>query len=566
MVRGRGLGQRGGQHGFLAQLVVDEVAAQLAFADDEHAVGNAQHLGQLGRHHDDGHALPRQFEHQLVDLELGTDVDAARRFIEYQYLRLGHQHLGQHRLLLVAAGQRGDRQEGAGRAQFQLRDFATDGVQLLFLVDARGVGEGAEHRQRHVLADVEVGHDAVVLAVFRHHGQAGAYRFERRGGVDARAVQPDLGLALARIRAEDGRHQLGAAGADQAGDAEDLTLLQRERNIVDALAFGIVGVVAGHVARLEDDLFADRVALLRIQLVHVAADHLRDDALHIHLLHRRCGDMLAVADDDDGVADRGHFVELVRDINAGDATRLQGAQNIEQYGDFRRRQRRRRFIEDQQARILVECLGNLHQLLVAAAVMHHGQRHVQFRDLQFTQQLVGALVHGCVMHAPARQGNFAAHEDILGHGQLRHQHQFLVDDDDAGVFRVADRLRPQRLAFPQDFALPATVRIDAGQHLHQGRLAGAIFAAQADTFAGLHLQVDTVERADTAKLFDDAFHFKQIVGHAHSRWGINRNQGAAPAGLPPGFSYPTEPSYKTHHPREYSHSPWSKASVSAARC
>ena len=50
----------------------------------------------------------------------------------------------------------------------------------------------------------------------------------------------------------------------------------------------IVGIDAGHVARLEQ-YFADRCRLraLRIQLAHFAAHHLRDDALHVHLRHRR---------------------------------------------------------------------------------------------------------------------------------------------------------------------------------------------------------------------------------------------------------------------------------------
>ena len=43
---------------------------------------------------------------QLVDFELGADVDAARRLVEQQHLRLGQQRLAEHDLLLVAAGQR----------------------------------------------------------------------------------------------------------------------------------------------------------------------------------------------------------------------------------------------------------------------------------------------------------------------------------------------------------------------------------------------------------------------------------------------------------------------------
>jgi hypothetical protein len=43
-----------------------------------------------------------------------------------------------------------------------------------------------------------------------------------------------------------------------------------------------------------------------------------------------------------------------------------------------------------------------------------------------------------------------------------------------------------------DLAVPGAVRVDRGQHFHQGRLAGAVFAAQADAFAGLDLDVDAV--------------------------------------------------------------------------
>ncbi|MDG6404706.1 D-xylose ABC transporter ATP-binding protein, partial [Pseudomonas quasicaspiana] len=36
----------------------------LAFADDQHPVGDAEHFGQLRRHHDDRHARGRQRSHQ----------------------------------------------------------------------------------------------------------------------------------------------------------------------------------------------------------------------------------------------------------------------------------------------------------------------------------------------------------------------------------------------------------------------------------------------------------------------------------------------------------------------
>ena len=59
-------------------------------------------------------ASPRfgQLGHQLEDLGLRADVDAARRLVEQQHPRLGEQRLAEHDLLLVAAAQRGDRRAG----------------------------------------------------------------------------------------------------------------------------------------------------------------------------------------------------------------------------------------------------------------------------------------------------------------------------------------------------------------------------------------------------------------------------------------------------------------------
>ena len=50
-----------------------------------------------------------QLGEQVVHLGLGADVDAAGRLVDQQHPRAGGEPLGQHDLLLVAAGQGGDR-------------------------------------------------------------------------------------------------------------------------------------------------------------------------------------------------------------------------------------------------------------------------------------------------------------------------------------------------------------------------------------------------------------------------------------------------------------------------
>ena len=50
--------------------------------------------------------VTRQPEDQVINLALGADIDAARRFVEQQHARLRRQPLADHDLLLVAARQR----------------------------------------------------------------------------------------------------------------------------------------------------------------------------------------------------------------------------------------------------------------------------------------------------------------------------------------------------------------------------------------------------------------------------------------------------------------------------
>ena len=80
-----------------------------AVAHHQHAVGDMDELGQVARVEQDRIALGGEVAHQLEDLALGADVDAARRVVEQEDARLGEQHLAEDHLLLVAA------REGAGR-------------------------------------------------------------------------------------------------------------------------------------------------------------------------------------------------------------------------------------------------------------------------------------------------------------------------------------------------------------------------------------------------------------------------------------------------------------------
>ena len=82
-------------------------------------------------------------------------------------------------------------------------------------------------------------------------------------------------------------------------------------------------------------------------------------------------------------------------------------------------------------------------------------------------------------------GRFVAEEDVLGDRQLRHEREFLVDDDDADVLAVGDAVEAPLLALVEDLAFVGAVGIDAAEHLHQRRFAGAVLAARGRGFRPL---------------------------------------------------------------------------------
>ena len=75
-------------------------------AHDEDAVGEAEHLLELGRDQDHAAAVGGELGQEVVDRALGADVDAARRLVGDQHVRLAEQRPREQHLLLVAARER----------------------------------------------------------------------------------------------------------------------------------------------------------------------------------------------------------------------------------------------------------------------------------------------------------------------------------------------------------------------------------------------------------------------------------------------------------------------------
>ena len=92
--------------------------------------------------------------------------------------------------------------------------------------------------------------------------------------------------------------------------------------------------------------------------------------------------------------------------------------------------------------------------------------------------------------------------DVFPHGHAVEQGKVLVNHADAQCFRSLGRGDAGFIAFPDDatavgLGLP-------GQHLHQGRFAGPVFAKEGVDLTGLHVEVHGVIGQDPGVGFRDA--------------------------------------------------------------
>src|SRR5438128_890869 len=229
-------------------------------------------------------AVVHQVVHDVVDLDLGPDVDPPGGLVEDQDLGLGQQPLREHHFLLVSAGEISHSLLEVWRLGPQLLHVLIGPLDLLVLVDDAELRDPLQARQRRVLLDVHAEDQPVALAVLGDEAEPRADGVPRAVDLDRLAFQPHLARLLLSPDAEEAHHQLGAAGAHQAGDADDLALAHLERDVVDG---DVVRqrVLDGPVLHLEHRLAQDARAA-REHVGERAPDHVLD---HPVLGHGRLG-------------------------------------------------------------------------------------------------------------------------------------------------------------------------------------------------------------------------------------------------------------------------------------
>ena len=240
----------------------------------------------------------------------------------------------------------------------------------------------------------------------------------------------------------------------------------------------------------------------------VPIDHAADDPVLLHRLDPAIDvvDRSAIAQHRDAVGDAGDLVQFVGDQDRGDALLAERDEAIEQRGAIGLVEAGGGLVQDQQAHPLGERLGNLDQLLLADAEI--GDQRVRLlTQADLGQQFPGTPVHRVTIDDAEPRGRVRK-EDVLRDRHQRNQRQLLVNDDDPERLGIVDIAKAPLLAVEGDRALIAAVGIDPAQHLHQRRLAGAVFAHQRVNLAGLDGEIDVAQRLHACKALADTAHLE----------------------------------------------------------
>ena len=182
---------------------------------------------------------------------------------------------------------------------------------------------------------------------------------------------------------------------------------------------------------------------------------------------------------------------------------------VEQPGFLARRERRGRFIEDENARVAGERARDLDHLTVAHAEFFDGVLWTEPATQPVEERLCARGHCGGVDEAGAPRKVFDEH--VLRHGHRGEERELLMDESDAVGARVARRGNARHAACNTNFS--ALGCDDSSENVHQRALARAVRAHERVGFARLNGKMGVLERADAREGLRDAGHLEGGPDH-----------------------------------------------------
>ncbi len=215
----------------------------------------------------------------------------------------------------------------------------------------------------------------------------------------------------------------------KAADPEDFSAVELE--------IDIGGSAGAKGLRLEDEIACRLRGVWRKQIPGVAADHQADKAGRIKSGKGTVGGDRTVLQNCHIVAEVENFIQPVRYVENRDAAVAQPTNESHQYRDVRRSERRRRFVQDEDARLDIERLGDLDDLASAEGQSPDG--HVQrFDQPELLADLRDRARQASVVDEPAL-ARIRAEADVFGDGKMRREAQLLLHDGDPKLMRLMRR-------------------------------------------------------------------------------------------------------------------------------
>ena len=190
------------------------------------------------------------------------------------------------------------------------------------------------------------------------------------------------------------------------------------------------------------------------------------------------------------------------------AFRGEAAHVAEQHLHLVRQQRGGGFVEDDHLGIGGDGLGDRdHRDFIGAQRGNERGRIDIFQADAFEQ--LGGSASDCRPvdeHTQAARQGFAQ-QQVLLHGQRRHEIAVLMHHRDAGGLRFVRIVEAHRLA--ADLDLATVGRIDPGDDLDEGGLAGAVLAQQGVDLAAMQIEAHGIERPLPREILGDVAHRQQ---------------------------------------------------------
>src|SRR6266550_5359389 len=358
--------------------------------------------------------------------------------------------------------------------------------------------------------------------VFGQESQSQPDSVARSADTYSTSIHVDF-AALHGIGAKNRTYDLCSPRPNQTGQRHDLPGVRREAHMIEH-------PVTSQAFNPQDFLRAGPPIRERREL-DVTPYHHTHQRRKICLFDGQGPHFASVPKHRDAITDFLHLLKAVGDIDDGHVARPQGTDDLEQAPHLSLRQSRGWFVHDDQGGIQAQCLGNFHHLPPRHAHVHDPRTAVdpQTDAIEYLLSLAPELPP--VDGAPSSQW-LSPQENILANSQVRGLVERLVDDADPkflSVSWVADFDRP---ALDDDAARIA--RVGTAENLHQGGLAGAIFAQQNVDFSPTDVEIDSIQRLNTGEALRNPKHFEHHApGNISGLHNIRMLQNHRPTSLFP---------------------------------